>query len=168
VDDHKADRAQTLVSHAKPRRRPFGVLVVALIQLGTIAFALLGTLASWVMPWEGTLVVYLQEHSWARGAILLFGVAVLVAVIGMWQLRYWGWALMVSLVGVSLLLDLTNWWQLGSETPIALYGRLALDVVSAFYLNTSAVQEAFRGQSGPSGPAVRPAAGTESAGRVDP
>jgi hypothetical protein len=71
---------------------------------------------------------------------------------------------MVSLVGVSLLLDLTNWWQLGSETPIALYGRLALDVVSAFYLNTSAVQEAFRGQSGPSGPA----AGTESAGRVDP
>ncbi|MFN8517796.1 MAG: hypothetical protein U0667_00080 [Chloroflexota bacterium] len=147
------------------RRRPFGVLVVALIQLGTIGFALLGTLASWAMPWEGTLVVYLQEHAWARGAILLFGVAVLAAVVGMWQLRYWGWALMVSLVGVSLLLDLTTWWQASDDAPIALYARLALDVVSAFYLNTSAVQDAFRT---PVETMPRPIAGTESAGRVDP
>lgn len=147
------------------RKRPFGVLVVALIQIGTIVFALLGTLASLAMPWEGTLVTYLQEHAWARGAILLFGVAVLVAVIGMWQLRYWGWALMVALVGVSLLLDLTAWWQAGSAATIALYVRLALDVVSAFYLNTRAVQDAFRG---PPEPSPHPFAGTESAGRVDP
>lgn len=166
------DAASAPVSHPvdqpppAARRRPFGVLVVALIQLGTIAFALLGTLASWVMPWEGTLVVYLQEHSWARAAILVFGLAVLVAVIGMWQLRYWGWALMVSLVGVSLLLDLTNWWQLGSAAPLALFVRLGLDVVSAFYLNTSAVQDAYRAR--PAEDTAAPIAGTRSAGRVDP
>jgi len=147
------------------RRRPFGVLVVALIQLCTIGLALLGTFASWVMPWEGVLVTYLQEHSWARATILLFGAAILVAVVGMWQLRRWGWALMVSLVGVSLLLDLMTWWQAKDPVPLTLYLRLGLDVVSAFYLNTTAVQSAFQR---PSETMPRPIAGTESAGRVDP
>jgi len=138
------------------RRRPFGVLVVALIQLGTVAFSLLGMLSAWAMPWEGILVVYLQEHAWARSAILTLGGVVLVAVVGLWQLRYWGWALMVSLVGVSLLLDLTNWWESGGDATPALYLRLGLDVVSAFYLNTRAVQEAFRGTPGPTLVAAEP------------
>lgn len=120
------------------------MLVVALIQLGTVAYSLLGLLSAWEMPWEGILVVYLQEHAWARSAILTLGGVVLVAVFGLWQLRDWGWALMVALVGVSLLLDLTNWWESGGDASLALYLRLGLDVVSAFYLNTRAVQDAFR------------------------
>lgn len=140
-------------------------MVVALVQLSTVVLALLGTLSSWAMPWESTLIVYLHEHAWARSAILAFGAAILVAVIGLWQLRYWGWALMVSLVGVSLVLDLTNWWEVGGDASLALYLRLGLDVVSAFYLNTSAVQDAFR-TAPESAPA--PVASTRSAERVDP
>ncbi len=146
------------------RRRPFGVLVVAFIQLATVVSALVGLLTSWTMPWEGTLAVYLQDHSWARLAIMSFGAAVVVAAIGMWQLRSWGWALMVSLVGVSLVFDLVNWWESGGQPGNPLYLRLLLDVVSAFYLNTSAVQDAFRPHRDP---VARPITGTGSAGRVD-
>lgn len=147
------------------RKRPFGVLVVALIQLISVAFALAGSLTQWALPWEGTFVTYLQDHSWARAGVMGMGVAVLVAVVGMWRMRYWGWALMVSLVGVSLLFDLTTWWRSGSATDLPSYLRLTLDVVCAFYLNTRAVQEAYRT---PAEPRPAPVAGTQAAGRVEP
>lgn len=149
----------------RARQRPFGVLVVALIQVGTVAMLLVGALSAWVLPWEGTFTTYLADHGWARAVILLVGAAVMIAVIGMWRLRYWGWALMVALVGVSLVLDLTTWWRAPGEVGLALYARLALDVVSAFYLNTRAVQDAFRRE--PLHP-PEPIAGTRSAGRIEP
>ncbi|MET0772847.1 MAG: hypothetical protein ABWZ82_07175 [Candidatus Limnocylindrales bacterium] len=148
-----------------PRRRPFGVLVVALIQLTTVVLALVITLAGWTLPWEGVLMSYLEEHTWARIVFAGAGVAVVVAVIGMWRLEPWGWALMVSLVGLSLVLDMLTWWRTGSETTLATYLRMGLDVVSAFYLNTKAVQDAFRP---PRTPERKPIAGTDSAGRVEP
>jgi hypothetical protein len=140
------------------------VLVVALIQLATVVLALIVTLSSWTLPWEGVLMSYLQEHTWARIVFAGAGVAMVVAVIGMWRLEHWGWALMVSLVGLSLLLDLLTWWHTGPDTSLATFLRLAMDVVSAFYLNTRAVQDAFRPAPGSR---RRPAAGTSAAGRVD-
>jgi hypothetical protein len=120
------------------------VLVVALIQMVTVVVAVLGSIWQWELPWEGVVVTYLQEHAAARWLIVAMGIAVILAVIGMWRLRYWGWALMVSIVGASLALDLMVWWHDGPDTSLPAYVRLALDVVSAFYLNTSAVQDAFR------------------------
>jgi hypothetical protein len=154
-----------IAREARPRRRPFGVLVVALIQLSSVGFAVIAGLTSWDVPWEGLVTTYLQEHAWARLVVLTMAIVVVVAAVGMWRLRYWGWALMVSLVGISLLLDLLTWWRSGSEANLATYVRLTLDVVCAFYLNTTAVQDAFRS---PPEPASRPVAGTRSAGRVDP
>lgn len=147
------------------RQRPFGVLVVALIQMGTVALVLIGALSAWALPWEGVFTTYLADNGWARVAILVVGASVLVAVIGLWRLRYWGWALMVAIVGVSLVLDLTTWWRAPDAVGLALYARLALDVVSAFYLNTRAVQDAFR--RAPLEP-PEPIAGTRSAGRIEP
>jgi hypothetical protein len=141
------------------------VLVVALIQLATVVLALVATLSSWTLPWDGVLMTYLQAHTWVQIVFAGAGVAVIVAVIGMWRLEHWGWALMVSLVGLSLLLDLVSWWRTGSETSLATYLRLSMDVVSAFYLNTKAVQDAFRPPPPPTRKAV---VGTASAGRVDP
>lgn len=156
----------TLPAEPAPiRRRPFGVLVVALIQVSTVVIALVAVLTSWELPWEGVVVTYLQAHATARILIAVVGLAVIAAVIGMWRLEYWGWALMVSLVGLSLVTDLLTWWRDGSSTSLAAYGRLALDVVSAFYLNTRAVQDAFRP---PRDPPERSVVGTSSAGRVDP
>jgi hypothetical protein len=165
VDPTSTDSPRPTPAIAPTRRRPFGVLVVALIQMITVVVAVVGSLTQWEMPWEGVFVTYLQEHAVARGAILALGIAIVAAVIGLWRLRYWGWALMVSIVGVSLALDLMVWWQGGSSTSLVAYGRLALDVVSAFYLNTSAVQDAFRP---PRSPTTAPVVSTRSAGRVDP
>ncbi len=125
-------------------RRPFGVIVVALLQLGTVVVALGSYLAGIDLPWEGSLSDLLAEHGWARIAIGLIAVLVLVAAVGMWRLRRWGWALMISLVGLSLATDLTIWFSnTGQDRYLALYLRMGFDIVSAFYLNTSAVQAAF-------------------------
>lgn len=157
------------------RRRPFGVLVVAIIQLVTVGLSVVGALTDLGLPWEGAVMAYLQEHAWTRLLVVLTAIALVVAVVGLWRLRPWGWALMVSLVGVSLLLDLTAWWRLGPEMSLPAYARLFLDVVCAFYLNTTAVQDAFRREpvdagSTPTGDTTEaaPIAGTRSAGRVDP
>jgi hypothetical protein len=127
------------------RRRPFGVIVVALLQVATVAIALLGFLSVTSMPWQGTFARALADNGMARGTIVTFGALVVVAAVGMWRLRYWGWALMLALVGLALLLDLVTWWAIGgAERDLALYLRMLLDVVCAFYLNSSAVQSAFR------------------------
>ena len=90
---------------------------------------------------------------------------VVLAAAGMWRLRPWGIALMISLVGLSLVVDLTIWAvDTGQDRQLALYLRMLFDVVSAFYLNSSSVQAAFREPP----PAARPAASTASAGRVEP
>ncbi len=138
--------------------------MVALIQAITVAVAIIGALSLFEVPWEGVLVTYVRDHALARGAVLSLGVLVLVAVAGMWRLRWWGWALMVALVGLSLLLDLINWWKLGADAGPMMFLRLGLDVVSAFYLNTRSVQDAFK-EDVPDRPAI---GNTRAAGRVDP
>jgi len=148
------------------RRRPFGVIVVALLQLGTIIVAFSSYLWDANLPWEGGLAELLAEHSWARVAILLFGVLVVLAAAGMWRLQRWGWALMILLVAMSLVLDLSMWYRAGeADRHLALYLRMVLDIVSAFYLNSSAVQVAFRGRQAD---ASAPAQTTSAAGRIDP
>ena len=149
-----------------PRRRPFGVIVVALLQLGTVGVALVAYFSDIRLPWESVASALLAEHAWARLGVVVFGILVVVAAVGMWRLRRWGWALMITLVATSLVLDLSVWVSNATEDrQLALYLRMGFDVVSAFYLNSASVQRAF---SGPK-PAPRPHIGsTESAGRVDP
>lgn len=146
--------------------------MVALVQMVTVGISVVGALTDMGLPWQGVLTAYLREHAWTRLLVLAMGIALVVAVVGLWRLRPWGWALMVSLVGVSLLLGLMAWWRLGSETSLPTYVRLFLDVVCAFYLNTTAVQDAFRRPPAAAGSTptsdAAPVAGTRSAGRVDP
>ena len=149
-----------------PGRRPFGVIVVALLQLGTVAVALVAYLSDIRLPWESVASALLAEHAWARLGVVIFGILVVVAAVGMWRLHRWGWALMITLVATSLVLDLTMWLSDATEDrQLALYLRMGFDVVSAFYLNSSSVQRAFSERK----PTPRPPnASTESAGRVDP
>lgn len=150
------------------RRRPFGVLVVALLQLVTASIAMLGFFANVTIPWQGAFVRALQDNDLARGAITCFAALVVVAAIGMWWLRYWGWALMLALVGLALVLDLVTWWIIsGTERDLPLYARMFLDVICAFYLNSSAVQDAFR-KPPPRHRVAAPVVATDSAGSIEP
>ena len=145
-----------------PRRRPFGVIVVALLQLGTVAVALGSYLSGIQLPWEGTLSDLLADHNWARIGIGFIAMLVLLAAIGMWRLKRWGWALMISMVGLSLAIDVAIWFgNTSQDRYLALYLRMALDIVSAFYLNTSAVQAAFH--EGPAATTVAPARSSSDA-----
>jgi hypothetical protein len=148
-----------------PHRRPFGVIVVALLQLGTVVVALGSYLSGIDLPWEGTMSAVLAEHSWARVVIVVMAFLVILAAVGMWRLERWGWALMISMVGLSLAFDITVWFRDPSEgRPLALYLRMGLDVVSAFYLNSASVHRAFHREpdGGVPAPPTKP-----SAGRVD-
>lgn len=148
-----------------PRRRPFGVLIVALLQLGTVSVAFISYLSGIDLPWEGAMSEILAENSVARIGIAIFGVLVAVAAVGMWKLRRWGWALMITLVALSLVLDISTWARQGDqERHFVLYLRMLFDVVSAFYLNSSSVQAAFSREQAEG----LPGSSTASAGRVDP
>lgn len=141
-------------------------MVVALLQLGTVVVALVSYLSGIALPWEGAAEALLAEEGWARAGIVLFGILVVIAAIGMWRLRRWGWALMISLVGVSLALDLAMWFGNAAEDRhLALYVRMCFDIVSAFYLNSSSVQTAFSERPTSDKPV---GTSTESAGRVEP
>ena len=65
------------------------------------------TSRTYVLPWESVASALLAEHAWARVGVVVFGILVVVAAIGMWRLQRWGWALMITLVATSLVLDLT-------------------------------------------------------------
>ncbi len=151
------------------RHRPFGVIVVALLQLGTILLALAIYVSGITMPWQGPLAELLRDGGGARLAIVAFAILVAVATIGMWFLRRWGWALMIALVAISLLMDIGTWMSQGDQDrSLALYARMALDVITVFYLNSSGVQEAFRQRSANGRQAVASTDATASAGRMDP
>ena len=128
---------------------------MALLQLGTVVVALGSYMSGVDLPWEGTLSEVLAEHSWARVGIVLMASLVILAAIGMWRLRRWGWALMISMVGLSLAFDITVWFRNASDgRQLALYLRMGLDVVSAFYLNSAAVHRAFHREPDDGAPAT--------------
>ena len=84
----------------QPRHRPFGVFVVALLQLGTVVVALVGYSSSTTLPWESTFTQLLADNGWARVAIVVLGILVTVATVGMWYLRRWAGVIGVAIAAV--------------------------------------------------------------------
>jgi hypothetical protein len=148
------------------RRRPFGVTVVALVQLAAVLIGVGAWLTADRLPWHGPLTDLVRDVSWVRVAAVGYMVLAVLAAIGLWRVRTWGWILALVVVSLSLALDIVSWWRgVAEERDLPFYGRMCLDVVSAFYLNSSGVRRAFIGPPKEPSPAV---VGTASAGRIDP
>jgi hypothetical protein len=115
--------------------RPFGLLALAVLAVGGALWALTGVAGLRAVP-EVSLkgievsaeLVRLIIAGWS--AVLLTGALLLLA------LHRWGWVLLMLATGLGLLAALWQWW-LGSAEPI----RLALLVVTAFYLNGRSVRD---------------------------
>jgi hypothetical protein len=115
--------------------RPFGILALAVLAVLGALWALAGVAGLRAVP-EFSLkglelapeLVRAVIAGWA--AMLLAGALLLVA------LHRWGWVLLMLATGLGLLAGLWQWW-LGNPEPI----RLALLVVSAFYLNGRSVRD---------------------------
>ena len=115
--------------------RPFGILALAVLAVAGGLWALTGVTGLRPVP-EFSLrgielapeLVRVIVAGWA--AMLLAGALLLVA------LHRWGWVLLMLATGLGLLAALWQ-WQLGNPEPI----RLALLVVTAFYLNGQSVRD---------------------------
>jgi hypothetical protein len=122
--------------------RPFGILALA-------TFALLGGLwtlaaAAGLRPLDvyrvGETVVDPSVPQLVAG---VWGVMLLGAAILLLLLHRWGWELLMISTGIGLLGALWQWW-VGNLEPI----RMALLVLTAFYLNGREVREILLGVQG--------------------
>jgi hypothetical protein len=131
---------------AEPRRgrRPFGVVVLALIHL---IFAALGLAAvagiTQARPGTGTAVLLEALGDFNDLAAILAVIMCLIA-IGLWRLDRWAWYLAMIWTGLGLALQILLYLNGHGN-----YVYMAVYVIEAFYLNQREVKEVFRLQPAP-------------------
>jgi hypothetical protein len=139
-----------------PSRRPFGIVVLALLFLVRAALLLLA-LAAPSLPDAGLIARLLslpfeiasavREDPIAAGIVVGLAVAMVVAGLLMWRRRRTGWRIGILVTGFFLVIDLYLASR-GTLHPI----WTALDVVTVFYLNQRDVRDYFavgRTETGP-------------------
>jgi hypothetical protein len=138
----------------RPRRRPFGVLVIcglllfeaAIIALGVIALlAEAGSGQTGDVPLKifGVSLSITMDATTAQsllvGVLAALALFNLVQVVLLLMLKRIGWVLTMLLVGVSLFMQLLVIWRGGDTNALA----MLIDAVAALYLNQSEVRRAF-------------------------
>jgi hypothetical protein len=117
------------------KRRPLGIWVITALQLVlvvTLAAALV-TGEDLFAPVPGT--VLSEQHRTVYVAWVAIGA---LAAFLLWRLSRRGWALTMLLTGLSLMGNLVLWWD---GQPY--WTRMGIQVVIAFYLNSTAVRQLF-------------------------
>ncbi len=115
--------------------RPFGILALAVLAVTGSLWALAGVAGLRAVP-EFSLRGIELAPELVRAIIAGWAVMLLVGAVLLVALHRWGWVLLMLATGLGLLASLWQ-WQLGSSEPI----RLALLVVTAFYLNGHSVRD---------------------------
>ena len=83
------------------------------------------------------------SNSVARAVALVWGVVLLVSAVLIALLNRWGWVVLMIVTGIGLLAALWQWW-IGNPEPV----RLAIFVMTAFYLNAREVRDRLLATSG--------------------
>jgi len=127
----------------KAGRRPFGLYIIAILQVTIallLALALLGVEEG--LPYLKVLIRNPFFYSWAGWMLVGF---LALGILGLLWLKRWGWVLTMILTGVGLSLNIWNYFQ-GKPN----YVSLVVYLVIVFYLNQREVQAAFefKGSSG--------------------
>lgn len=117
--------------------RPFSVFALAAVAALGGVWVLTGTLG--LRPPDTYPVGDLKlSPDLVRLFWLAWGVMLIVSAVMIVLLRRQGWALLMISTGVGLLAALWQWW-IGNLEPV----RMAILVVTAFYLNARQVRELF-------------------------
>jgi uncharacterized membrane protein (DUF2068 family) len=119
------------------RKRPFGVLVLILLQLGSI----LGVALDVAVVQIGQPSIFfgtVTNPTLLLGFQILYILYMLVVVVGLWQLRQWAWFIIMVQLGLSMALEL---WLYFLDNPV--YLGMLVNVIMVFYLNQREVQQAF-------------------------
>ena len=115
--------------------RPFGILALAALAVAGALWALAGVTGMRAVP-EFSLKGIDLAPELVRAVIAGWSVMLLAGALLLVALHRWGWVLLMLATGLGLLAALWQ-WGLGSPEPV----RLALLVVTAFYLNGRSVRD---------------------------
>jgi hypothetical protein len=115
--------------------RPFGILALAALAVAGGMWALAGVAGLHELHDFSLKGVDIAPEV-VRVVIAGWAVTLLVGALFLLALHRWGWVLLMLVTGLGLLGSLWQWW-LGNPEPI----RLALLVVTAFYLNGREVRD---------------------------
>jgi len=119
------------------RKRPFGVIVLVVLQLLLVVSQVLGW--AWSPIQMGGLLRFGQMTSAFLFCSALIGILItLVVAAGLWFLKRWAWFLVMLQLGVRMLVLLRLYY---SGQPQ--YVEMLLSVLTVFYLNQREVQRAF-------------------------
>jgi hypothetical protein len=117
------------------RGRPFGILALAGLAVAGGLWALLGVAGLRPVPEFALKGLQIPEEI-VRIVVAGWVVMLLAGALFLLALHRWGWVLLMLGTGLGLLASLWQWWM-GNSEPI----RLALLVVTAFYLNGHQVRD---------------------------
>jgi len=120
-------------------KRPLGIWIIVILQafnaLMAIADVVVGTTLS-----GGELARMASGDAVLRAAVLVWAGLVLAGTVSLFLLRRRGWALMMLLVGISLIIHLAIYWTDAAATQ---WLTMGVAVVTAFYLNSASVRGLF-------------------------
>ncbi|HEY7971125.1 MAG TPA: hypothetical protein VID95_14105 [Candidatus Limnocylindrales bacterium] len=128
-------------------RRPLGVIVIALIQLGRAALLAMQLLELNPFPDQNWFQAAVQLPEPAVGTVAfavsrIIGVGLLAAslVVGLGVLRSrrWAWIGAILMSGLGLAFAIGAWWDGHAQ-----YLAMAINVVAVFYLNQREVRSVF-------------------------
>jgi len=119
--------------------RPFGILALATLALLGGLWALAA--AAGLRPLDDYRIGESMLDPWVPQLVAgVWGVMLLIAAILLLLLHRWGWELLMISTGVGLFGALWQWW-IDNLEPV----RMALLVLTAFYLNGREVREILLG-----------------------
>ena len=121
-----------------PRKRPFGVTIIVLLQLlGALGLALnvavlrIGGVSDLTRRVTGgSDFVVLSDIFILSGVVIAFG---------LWRLKHWAWLLIMVRLGLGMISDLL---ALGAASNLVYFSML-INVVTVFYLNQREVRQTF-------------------------
>jgi hypothetical protein len=121
------------------RRRPIGIWMIVILELanGLLWWAdiVMGTTLN-----DARIRDVAGDGDLVRASVLFWSTLMVLAAILLWRLDRRGWALMMVLVGASMLSNLLIWWQTPEQTN---WLSMAVSIVTVFYLNSSSVRTLF-------------------------
>ena len=115
--------------------RPFGIIALAGLAVAGALWALSGVAGLRPVP-EFALKGLEVPEEVVRVIVAGWVVMLLAGAFFLLALHRWGWVLLMLGTGLGLMASLWQWWM-GNDEPI----RLALLVVTAFYLNGHQVRD---------------------------
>lgn len=121
------------------RSRPFGIIIIILINIFTSVILVTTPVNSnLIPPFMREIIIDTFGNYDIVTAVMLVGQVIII--VGLWFLKRWAWAVVMVRLGFSLFFNLREHFAGTTEVD---YLLMLLDVAVVFYLNQREVQNAF-------------------------